>query len=396
VYHGRIYLSVPHMSGVEQKFVSNAFETNWLSSVGPNIDAFETEVAQHLGGGVSTIAVSSGTAALHLVLRYLGIAQGDRVAVSTLTFAGSVFPILYLGAIPVFIDSESVSGNIDPALVAEYLEHAARRGDLPKALVAVHLYGQHCDIDAIAESCAEYGVALVEDAAESLGGTYKGRQTGTTGGFAILSFNGNKIITTTAGGMVVSRDPAALGRIRKWANQSRERAVEYVHTELGYNYRMSNVLAGIGRGQLQVLDDRVAARRRIAERYRDGFRDVPSLTLQPEAPWGEHSRWLSVMFVGPEEDVTPEDLVRALEAGNIEARPIWRPMHTQPLFAGASTVGGSIADTLFARGICLPSSSCLTTADQDRVIETVRACFRPSRPAAPTAYAGSSQPPVGW
>jgi pyridoxal phosphate-dependent aminotransferase EpsN len=364
------------MSGDEQRYVAEAFSTNWLSSVGPNVDDFEREVADHLGEGVHALAVASGTAALHLVLRDVGVEAGDRVAVSTLTFAGSVFPIIYQGATPVFIDSESCSGNIDAALVQQYLRDAARANRLPKALIAVHLYGQHCDVDAVAEACAEYGVTLVEDAAESLGATYRGRQTGTTAPYAILSFNGNKIITTTGGGVVVTRDAQAIGRMKKWANQSREPGVEYVHRELGYNYRLSNVLAGIGRGQLRVLDTRVAERRGVAERYRAAFADIEGFALQPEAPWGTHTRWLTVMLMDPDvHDLLPQQIVQALEQDNIEARPVWRPMHTQPLFAGAPVVGGRVAESLFASGICLPSSSSLSAEEQNRVVQAVRRCF---------------------
>jgi dTDP-4-amino-4,6-dideoxygalactose transaminase len=378
----RIYLSVPHMSGRELPYVQEAFASNWLSSVGPNLDRFETEMAARLGGGVQTLAVASGTAALHLVLRALGVGPGDRVAVATLTFAGSVWPILYLGAEPVFLDSETVSGNVDAELVREYLVDAAARGRLPKALVAVHLYGQHADVDAIAAACREHGVALVEDAAESLGATYRGRETGVTADYAILSFNGNKMITTTGGGMVVTRDADALARMRKWANQAREPAIEYVHEELGYNYRMSNVLAGIGRGQLEVLDERVAARRAVAARYATLLADAPALRLQDEAPWGTHSRWLTVMFVDPAYTAaTPRDLVAALEAENVEARPVWRPMHTQPMFTGAERVGGGVAEQLFASGICLPSSSSLTPAQQSLVAEVLAGALatEPSR-----------------
>jgi dTDP-4-amino-4,6-dideoxygalactose transaminase len=336
-------------------------------------------MSARLGGAVHALAVASGTAALHLVLRHIGVGAGDRVAVSTLTFAGSVFPILYLGARPVLVDSESVSGNIDPALVAEYLDRAARAGTLPKALVAVHLYGQHADIDPIAESCREHGVALVEDSAESLGATYRGRETATTADYSILSFNGNKIITTTGGGMVVAKDANAIIRMRKWANQSREPAVEYVHTELGYNYRMSNVLAGIGRGQLRVLDERVAARRAIAARYAEALSDIPGLTMQPEAPWGMHSRWLSVVHLDPAEiSVPPAELVRQLDEEGIETRPVWRPMHTQPLFAGAETVGGAVAERLYRTGLCLPSSSSLRPEQQRRVIDAMRAVLVPA------------------
>lgn len=369
----RIYLSVPHMGSEERRFVAEAFDTNWLSTVGPNLDGFEREIAERLGGGVQALAVSSGTAALHLILRALGIGAGDGVAVSTLTFAGSVWPVLYLGAQPVFLDSETRSWNVDPDLLREYLGDAAKRGTLPKAFVAVHLYGQHADLDPIAEVCRAFDVILIEDAAESLGATYRGRQTATVADYSILSFNGNKIITTTGGGAVVARDPAMLARMKKWANQSREPAVEYVHREYGFNYRMSNVLAGIGRGQLRVLDDRVARRRAIFDRYREAFADLPGIVPQPEASWGSHTRWLSVFSIDPDEvPVTPEEIVRELDRENIEARPVWRPMHMQPVFAGAQTIRGDTAQRLFETGICLPSSSSLSTDEQRRVVEAVR------------------------
>jgi pyridoxal phosphate-dependent aminotransferase EpsN len=361
------------MSGHERAFVAEAFESNWLSTVGPNVEGFEREIAERLGAGVSALAVSSGTAALHLVLREIGVGTGDRVAVSSLTFAGSVWPILYLGAVPVFIDSEMTSGNVDPSLVEEYLRDAARDNSLPRALIAVHLYGQHADLDSLLESCRSHGVTLVEDSAESLGGSYRGRETGTSGEFAILSFNGNKIITTTAGGAVIAEDEAALARMRKWANQSREPAVEYLHREYGFNYRMSNVLAGIGRGQLRVLDDRVCRRRAVFDRYRDAFADLPGVAMQPEAPWGTHTRWLSVMHLDPDEvPASPRDVVGELEKENIEARPVWRPMHMQPIFADAKMIGGGTSQRLFETGICLPSSSSLTETDQLRVIDAVR------------------------
>ena len=369
----RIHLSVPHMSGHERQFVESAFESNWLSTVGPNVDAFEREMGQRLGRGVSALAVSSGTAALHLVLRCIGVSAGDRVAVSTLTFAGSVWPVMYLGARPVLLDSERTSWNVDPELVAEYLRNAARHNQLPKALVAVHLYGQHANLDPLVEQCREYGVVLVEDSAESLGATYRGRETGTTADFAILSFNGNKMITTTGGGMVLAKDPVAITRMRKWANQSREPAMEYLHHEHGYNYRLSNVLAGIGRGQLRVLNDRVAQRRAVFQRYSEAFSETPGLTMQPEAPWGLHTRWLSVITLDPSVlSLTSRDLVRELEGEGIEARPVWRPMHTQPVFADAEVIGGTVADSLYLAGVCLPSSSSLAVEHQDRVVEAVR------------------------
>jgi dTDP-4-amino-4,6-dideoxygalactose transaminase len=366
----RIYLSVPHMGGAELGLIQQAFDSNWLSTVGPHIDAFEHEMSTALGGTRHALAVGSGTAALHLILRAIGVGVGDHVAVSTLTFAGSVFPILYQGAIPVLIDSEAVSGNLDPVLVREYLAAAARRGALPKALIAVHLYGQHAEIDDIAATCAEYGVPLIEDAAESLGASYRGRETGTT---ALLSFNGNKIITTSGGGMVLAADPAQLQRMKKWANQSREPAVEYLHAEFGYNYRMSNVLAGMGRAQLGVLRQRVAQRRAVFDRYVNGLQHIPGLRFQAEAPWGTHTRWLSVCFLNADEgaSVTPMDVLNALAARNIEARPVWRPMHTQPLFASTPTIGGAVAERLYRTGLCLPSSSSLSAKDQDRVIALI-------------------------
>lgn len=371
------------MSGLEKQFVEEAFRSNWLSTVGPNLDAFEQEVVATLGGGLHAVAVTSGTAALHLVLRAVGVTDGDRVAVSTLTFAGSVFPILYLGAEPVFIDSEEASWNIDRTLVEDHFRETSRRGRLPKALIAVHLYGQHADVDALVEICERFGVTLIEDAAESLGATYKGRQTATTAPFSILSFNGNKMITTTGGGMVLTKDAAAAARMRKWASQSREPAVEYLHEELGYNYRMSNVLAGIGRGQLRVLGERVQQRRAVAARYREAFAAIHGMAIQPEVTWGRHSRWLSV-FTLPA-GISPSKVVRALETEAIEARPAWRPMHTQPLFRDAMAVGGTVAGRLFATGICLPSSSSLTASDQDRVVATLRRAIEAVQPSSTVA-----------
>lgn len=370
---GRIYLSVPHMGGEEQALVADAFASNWLTSAGAHLDKFEQEMAALLGGGVHTLAVSSGTAAMHLVLRQIGVSAGDRVAVSTLTFAGSVYPISYLGAKPVLLDSEPVSGNLDPNLVREYLQDASRRGELPKALIVVHLYGQHADLDPIAEACRSFGVHLVEDAAESLGATYRGRQTGTTADWSILSFNGNKVITTTGGGMVLAKSPEAIAQMRKWSTQSREPALEYLHRELGYNYRLSNVLAAIGRGQLRVLPERVRQRRAVFSRYCEQLHQLPGVRFQAEVSWGTHSRWLTVMYLDPAAArATPVAVIDHLAKANIEARPVWRPMHMQPLFADAPRVGGDVAATLYRTGLCLPSSSSLDRANQDRVIECLR------------------------
>jgi dTDP-4-amino-4,6-dideoxygalactose transaminase len=309
------------------------------------------------------------------------------VAVSTLTFAASVYPVIYLGAEPVFIDSEAVTSNLDAALVEEYLDRSARDGTLPKALIAVHLNGQHADIDPIDRACRRHGVVLVEDAAESLGASYRGRETATTADYSLLSFNGNKIITTTGGGMVVARSADAIARMRKWATQSREPALEYLHREYGFNYRMSNVLAAIGRGQLQVLDERVRQRQRVAERYRQAMSDVQGFEIQATAAWGSNTHWLSVAYLDPDvHGVTPVDLIKALEAENIEARPLWRPMHMQPMFEQSSTVGGGVAQGLYERGICLPSSSSLSEESQDCVIQIMRQVFAGS--AVPAAGKG--------
>ena len=381
----RIYLSVPHMSGEELPLIRDAFESNWLSTVGPHLDLFEHEMADYLGAARHALAVSSGTAALHLILRCIGVEAGDRVAVSTLTFAGSVFPILYQGAVPVLIDSEAGSGNMDPALLHEYLNGAAKSGKLPKAVIIVHLYGQHADLDAIASACLDYDVPLIEDSAESLGATYRGRPTGTTAQYALLSFNGNKIITTTGGGMVVAEDPAAIQRMRKWANQSREPALEYLHAEVGYNYRLSNILAAVGRGQLRALSDRVAARRAVFDRYVTALADVSGLGFQEETSWGTHTRWLTVCYLDETIGAVPAPtaLISALAGLNIEARPVWRPMHMQPLFHGATVIGGAVAERLYRTGVCLPSSSSLTIDSQNLVIAAIKRTLRHAPMSSP-------------
>jgi pyridoxal phosphate-dependent aminotransferase EpsN len=369
----RIYLSSPHIGPLEERFVAEAFATNWIAPLGPHVDAFEREFATAVGSRHAA-ALSSGTAALHLALKLVGVGPGDEVMVSTLTFAASVNPIAYLGARPVFIDSERESWNLDPALLAEELERRARTGRLPKALVLVHLYGQSADLDPIVELCERYGVALVEDAAEALGATYKGRVPGTFGRAGFYSFNGNKIITTSGGGMLVSDDAALIAHARKLATQARDPAPHYEHSEIGYNYRLSNVLAGIGRGQLQVLEERVQARRANFDYYVDAFAGLPGIDFMPEAPWGRHTRWLTTLTIDPAEfGATREDVRLALEAENIEARPVWKPMHLQPVFAEYEAVGGAVAEDLFERGLCLPSGSNLTESELARVVDVVEA-----------------------
>jgi dTDP-4-amino-4,6-dideoxygalactose transaminase len=368
----RIYLSSPHMGGLEQDFVADAFASNWIAPLGPHVEAFEREFAQVVGAR-HALAVSSGTAALHLALRLVRVGAGDEVLVSTLTFVASANPILYQGATPVLVDSERKSWNMDPALLSEALEARCRTRKPPKAVMLVHVFGQSADINPIKESCDREGVALVEDAAEALGATYRGRAPGTFGQVGAYSFNGNKIITASGGGMLVSDDGQLTARALKWATQARDPAPHYEHSELGYNYRLSNVLAAIGRGQLLVLADRVAARRRNYAYYAAALSDLPGLLFMPEAPWGRHTRWLTTLTIDPETFGADREAVRlALEAENIETRPVWKPMHMQPLFAGCQCVGGAVAEDLFRRGLALPSSSNLTASDLDRVVEIVR------------------------
>jgi pyridoxal phosphate-dependent aminotransferase EpsN len=368
----RIFLSPPHLSGLEPQYVAQAFDTNWVTPLGPHVDAFEREFAEAVGA-THAVALSSGTAGLHLALILAGVRPGDEVLASTLTFVASVNPILYLGATPVFIDSDRTSWNMDPALLAEALAQRARAGRLPKAVMVVHLYGQSADLDPIAGACARYGVALIEDAAEALGATYKGRSPGTVGAIGVYSFNGNKIITTGGGGMLVTDNAAWAAQARKLATQARDPAPHYEHSEVGYNYRLSNVLAGIGRGQLRVLHDRVSARRRNFAFYADALGHLPGIEFMPEAAWGTHTRWLTTLTIDDRQFGVDRERVRlALEAEAIEARPVWKPMHLQPLYAQRATIGGSVAADLFARGLCLPSGSNLSEADLERVVDVFR------------------------
>lgn len=376
----RIYLSPPHMGDLEAAFVAEAFATNWIAPLGPHVDAFEAEFCRAVGAAHAA-AVSSGTAALHLALQLAGVGPGDEVLVSTLTFAASVNPVRYLGGVPVFLDSERRSWNMDPGLLEEALVARARAGRLPKAVVVVHLYGQSADLDPIAAACARYDVPLVEDAAEALGATYRGKAPGTFGAFGVYSFNGNKIITTSGGGMLISGDGRAVARAVKLATQARDPAPHYEHSEVGYNYRLSNVLAGIGRGQLRVLEDRVSARRANFDRYVKLLGDLPGLAFMPEADWGRPSRWLTALTIDPRAFGADREAVRvALEAENIEARPVWKPMHRQPAFERFERVGGAVAEDLFERGLCLPSGSSLDEADLTRVAGVVRAVHRGGRP----------------
>jgi pyridoxal phosphate-dependent aminotransferase EpsN len=359
------------MGGTEEIYVREAFSTNWLSTVGPNLTAFEKAFEDLVG--LPAVALSSGTAAIHLGLRVLGIGPDDLVFCSTLTFSASANPIRYLGAEPVFIDSDYTTWNMDPILLAEALNRAARVGKLPKAVLVVHLYGQCADMDPIREACECFGVPVLEDAAEALGATYKTRRAGTLGDVAAFSFNGNKIITTTGGGMMVSNNPAWVEKARYWSQQARDPGLAYQHSELGYNYRMSNVLAGIGRGQLEVLGRRVEERRGIALRYRSAFSDLTGISLMPQAAFGLHINWLSCFLIDEKAfKCSRDELIRALDDANVESRPVWKPMHLQPLYAGCEIVGGPVAEDLFSRGICLPSSSSLSQEEQLHVVNSVR------------------------
>lgn len=368
----RIYLSPPHMSGNEQKYIDEAFKTNWIAPLGPNVDAFEKELAEYVGieGAVAAI---SGTAAIHLALRLLDIKSGDRVFCSTLTFIASASPILYQGAEPIFIDSEPDTWNMSPVALERALEDAKLEEKLPKAVIVVNLYGQSAKMDEILSLCNKYHIPVIEDAAESLGSTYKGKKSGTFGKFGIYSFNGNKIITTSGGGMLVSNDIEALKKARFLATQARDPALHYQHSQLGYNYRMSNVLAGIGRAQLEVLEHRIEARRAIFQRYFEELGQIDGVCFMPELEGTVSNRWLTTLTIDQEKlRVSPVEIINYLSEENIEARRVWKPLHIQPLFEGIKYYphheNYSVSEALFENGICLPSGSNMTPDQQARVI----------------------------
>lgn len=372
----RIYLSSPHMSGNEQKYITEAFDTNWIAPLGPNVTNLEQEICEYVVCKEAAV-LSSGTAAIHLALRLLGVGEGDLVFCSSLTFIASANPILYQGAQPVFIDSDEVTWNMCPVALKKAFEHYAEKNQLPKAVVVVNLYGQSADYDEIAKICDYYNVPIIEDAAESLGATYKGKKSGTFGKFGIFSFNGNKIITTSGGGVLISDDVEMIEKARFLATQARDKALHYQHTQYGYNYRMSNILAGVGRAQLQVLDDRVTSKRRVFQRYEEALGTVSGISFMPEASFGLHTRWLTTMLMDPKViGITPYELIAKLEEHNIESRPVWKPLHLQPLFEGVpyftAEEGISVSDTLFARGICLPSGTNMTEEQQDLVITLIK------------------------
>jgi dTDP-4-amino-4,6-dideoxygalactose transaminase len=368
----RIYLSPPHLEGDELEFVRDALESNWVAPVGPHVDAFEQEVAELLGVPYA-VALSSGTAAIHLALRGLKVGPGDEVLCSALTFVASANPIVYEGGQPVFIDCDRATWTIDPNALEEELRASAARGCLPKAVIAVDLYGQCADYNRIHALCAEYGVALIEDAAEALGATYQDRMAGSFGDCGVLSFNGNKIITTSGGGMLLSRDRSLIEQARFLAKQARDSAPHFNHTSVGYTYRMSNVLAAIGRAQLRLLGHRVEARRRNYCAYREALEGLPGIEFMPHAAYGRPNYWLTCVLINPQLfGATRDDLRLALEAENIESRPVWKPMHLQPVFAGCRFRGSGVSESIFEQGLCLPSGSNLGEYDLRRIVEIVR------------------------
>jgi len=367
----RIYLSPPHMSGKELNYVQAAFEANWIAPVGPDITAFEKELSDYTGIQYG-VALSSGTAGIHLGLQILGVQAGDEVVVSDLTFIGSVNPVKHLGATPIFIDSESDSWNMSPQLLEDFLKQRARLNRLPKAVILVHLYGQSADADAISAICNYYGIPLLEDTAEALGTLYKDKHVGSHGKISVFSFNGNKIITTSGGGMLMSNDAAIAERTRYLATQAREPAAHYEHTEIGYNYRLSNILAGIGRGQLQILPERIKRKREIFQYYHEHLAEFHGIEFMPEASWGKHTRWLTVMMIDSKiSGASREEIRLALESENIESRPVWKPMHMQPVFEGCEFIGSGLSERFFQDGLCLPSGTAMTERDLKNVVSII-------------------------
>lgn len=361
----RLFLSPPHMSGREQTYIAEAFESNYIAPLGPMVERFEQSIRSYTQAP-NALALSTATAALHLALRVLGIGRGDVVLASSFTFIGSIAPILYQDAIPFFVDSDTASWNLDPELLEQAIARAPKK---PKALILTHLYGQCADLDRIGEICNRHGIVLIEDAAESLGALYRGRQSGTFGVFGAYSFNGNKILTTSGGGMLVSPQKEFIDKARFYSTQARDDAPHYEHTEFGYNYRMSNILAAIGVGQMEVLDERISARRQIFEWYREELESIDEITFMPELEGTRGNRWLTTLTF---ERTDPERVRLALEGQNIECRPLWKPMHLQPLFKEALRIENGTSQRLFETGLCLPSGTRMSRDDVSRVCETIK------------------------
>lgn len=371
----RIFLSPPHMSGYEKDYIEEAFDLNWIAPLGNNVDGFERELSNY--NNIDNVAVvNSGTAAIHLALKLLNVEQGDTVFCSSLTFVASVNPILYEKAVPVLIDSELDTWNMSPQALKRALADAEKSNQLPKAVIIVHLYGQNAKMDELVSICNEYNVPIIEDAAESLGSTYNGQKSGTFGTFGVFSFNGNKIITTSGGGALISHDEAAIERAKFLAQQARDPAIHYEHSEIGYNYRMSNIVAGVGRGQLKVLDERIDMRRNIFKTYKQALSHIPGIEFQPEPENSKSNRWLTALTIDPELTKTTNlAIIDALSEQNIESRPVWKPMHLQPLYKDAKyyphEANTSISDKLYKNGICLPSGTNLNEADLERIITII-------------------------
>jgi dTDP-4-amino-4,6-dideoxygalactose transaminase len=363
----KIWLSSPHMSdeGYEQEYVKEAFDTNWIAPLGPNVNGFEKELAAKVGVHHAA-ALVSGSAAIHLALKLAGVEKDNIVFCPTLTFSATANPIMYQSAKPVFIDSDYKTWNMDP----EALEEAFKKYPKVKAVLVVHLYGLSADMDRIMEICNRYNVPVIEDAAESLGTYYKGKHTGTFGDYGIYSFNGNKIITTSGGGMLVSNDKEKIDKARFWATQARDKARHYQHSELGFNYRMSNIVAGIGRGQLKVLDQRVEKKKYIYEYYKKELGNLEGLEMMPVNEWDSPNYWLSCITLSG--DVRPLDIMEALEKENIESRPVWKPMHMQPFFAEYDYIGSDVSEKLFENGVCLPSDTKMTDEDLERICGIIK------------------------
>ena len=371
----RLYLSPPHMSGEELNLIKEVFESNWIAPLGPMVDAFEKEFAETVSSGHAA-ALSSGTAALHLALRLLDVNRGDKVICSSFTFCGSVYPIIYQGAEPIFIDSQPESWNMDPELLESEIRTMASKGKLPKAVIVVHIYGQSADMDPIMRTCNEFDIPVIEDAAESLGARYKGKKTGTMGRLGTFSFNGNKIITTSGGGMLVSDDGKSIDSARFLASQARDPAPHYEHSHVGYNYRLSNVLAAIGIGQLRVLEKRVKKKRWICDTYRKILNGIPGFRFMLEPEWSFSNHWLTCITIDPKQfGATREDVRLHLEKYNIESRPLWKPMHLQPVFKQYRVVGGKISEKLFEQGLCLPSGTAMTEDDIQFVCEKIKEAY---------------------
>jgi dTDP-4-amino-4,6-dideoxygalactose transaminase len=367
---GRIFLSVPHMGGHERNYVQKALEDNWVTTAGPNLPGFEHDICQHTNSR-HAVVLSSGTAAIHLALRVLGVQAGDEVLCSTFTFVATANPILYMGAHPVFVDSEAETWNMSPEALQQAVEDRIRLGKKPACILLVHLYGMPAKMKELLEIAAHYSIPVVEDAAEALGSRYGGHQVGTFGRIGIFSFNGNKIITTSGGGAIITDDEDLAKQASFLAAQAKDPAPYYQHSQMGYNYRMSNISAGIGRGQIEMLEQRVKQRREIFRMYQEYFRNTEGISFLAEPKACFTNRWLTTILIDPATGKTPEDLRLALEAQNIEARPLWKPMHLQPLFQGAPYYGNGLSDSLFATGLCLPSSSSLTEEEQQKVAGTI-------------------------